>query len=194
MEARSDRAGRDSELTSYARHRPVQPVVQHHHSTVLRRQPSQSALDCVTVDDCSRSILLRRVLFTRSTAAAGSGGSRASSLGVAGVYQHATRPCIEGLRIAEARKVQPDRQQRSLRCVVGKVTVAQDATRSRAEPLRDGVGEGCEGVVVPALSSGDQRAIHVDTVVLPRANRIGAPTEAALGVSPEAAFGVVVAP
>lgn len=91
------------------------------------------------------------------------------ALGVASAHQEPVRPGLEACRVAQLWKVLPNAQQRLLRCVLGKVEVAQDPARHGQVLIRDLGGEVGKRRLVSVLSSdheiGIQWPIHSGAVI-----------------------------
>ena len=85
------------------------------------------------------------------------------SLGVAGAHEEPVRPGLKAGRVAELRKVPPDREQRLLRRILGEVEVAQDPARHGKVPIGDlGRKEGVR-LLVTSLSSDHEIGIHASS-------------------------------
>src|SRR5215217_5969416 len=100
--------------------RLVEVVVEDHDRPMIKRQAPEAALELVAINDpletgISAFFVDGQHPEVRRPA------TLLPALRVAGVHEEPVRPGVETSRVVELRKVLPDREQRLLRRVVGKV-------------------------------------------------------------------------
>jgi hypothetical protein len=82
------------------------------------------------------------------------------ALGVAGAHEEPVRPGLKAGRVAQLRKISPDRQQRLLRRVLGEADVAQDPVRDRVQPPTGSDREARECLLIAALRRLHELDVH----------------------------------
>ena len=131
-----------------------------HHRPMIDGQPPEAPLELVAIDDGAQPIRSRR-LVSRQETEVGCPAAGPAPFRVASADQEPVRPGVKTRRVAELRKVPPDREQRLLRRVLGKVDVTQDPVRHGMEAVAGSDGEAREGLPVTPLRPFHQICVHL---------------------------------
>src|SRR4029450_4183055 len=86
----------------------------------------------------------------------------APSLGVAGMNEDSSAPCLEAVRVPQLGQLAPDGQERVLHGVLCEADVAQDPVGHHEQPVAHLMHQAGKGVAVAPLGSPDEVSIHVD--------------------------------
>jgi hypothetical protein len=139
MESGMCRPGRDAADLGDPLERQIEVVVEHHHRPVIHREAAEATLELVAIDDRAQVVVDWLVAWQQPQVRRPA--TLTAALGVAGAHEEPVRPGLEAGRVAELRDVLPDRNQRLLGRVLGKVQVAQDPARHGKEVIADLSGD-----------------------------------------------------
>jgi hypothetical protein len=127
---------------------------------MVQRESPEGTLELVAIDDLARAIDHHRFV-NRQQPDVRRPAAGLPALGVAGAHEEPIRPGLEAGRVTKLGKVLPDAEQRLLRRVLGQIDVAQNSMRHRQEPIRDGIDQVGECLLVSALCTGHEIGVHV---------------------------------
>jgi hypothetical protein len=159
MKSRSDRARRNPEQVGDLRRGVSDEVVQHKDRALVRREPSEAALQLVAVGHAEQVVRSDRGVEWQNAEIGGS-TTFTRRLGDAHVRQEAMDPRVEPVRIAEARKVTPGDHQRVLQGILGPIDISEDPMRDREESVAAESDQVDERRLVSVLRRLDEVAIH----------------------------------
>ncbi len=159
MKSRSDGARRNAEQIGDLRWGVSDEVVQYEDRALVRREPSEAALQLVAVRHAEQVVRSDRGIEWQD-AEIGGATTFTRRLGDAYVRQKAMDPGVEPVRIAEARKVTPGDHQRILQGILGPIDIPEDPMRDREEAVTPEPDQVDECRLVTALCRFDEVAIH----------------------------------
>lgn len=144
----------------------VQVVVEHDDRAMVDREPTESPLELIAIDDRSGAVG-HGAMGIREERQVRRPPPLSAGLDVAGPNDEPVRPGLEPFRVAQGRQVPPDGEQRLLRRVFGEVRVAQDPLSDRVEAVADRSDEVTEGLLVPALGLDHDSGVHASPPTAP---------------------------
>ena len=124
-------------------------VAEHQDRTLLRLQPLERAIHDVAIDDAHELVGRDLILEPEDLHAVAT--PLATSMLDAHVGEHALKPEVEPVRIAEVRQVAPGDHQRVLQGILGPVDVVQDPPRDGEQAIDATAEQVDEGDLVTAL-------------------------------------------
>jgi len=170
-------ADRDSEDVGHPLERQVEIVVEHDDGAMIEREPAEASFELIAVDD-RRQVIPGRWLLGLEQPDVRRPTPLPSPFRVARVHEKPVRPGLEASRLAQLRKVLPDRDQRLLGRVLGKIEVPQDPARHGEEPVGDLSGDHGVRTLVAALCPYHELGVHAPStpdgrLVRPPVTRLG---------------------
>jgi len=159
MESRSDRPRRNAEQVGDLRRGVSDEVVEHEDRALVRREPSEAALQLVAISHAQQVVRSDRGIEWQD-AEIGGATTLTRRLGDANVGEEAMDPRVEPVRIAEARQVPPGDHQRVLQGILGPIDISEDPVREREESVTAELDEVDERRLVSVLRRYDEVAIH----------------------------------
>jgi hypothetical protein len=159
MKSRSNRARRNAEHVGDLRRGVSDEVVQHEDRALVRREPSEAALQLVAVGHAEQVVRSDRGVEGQN-AEIGGATTFTRCLGDANVRQEAMDPGVEPVRIAEAREVTPGDHQRILQGILGPIDISEDPMRDREESVTAEFDQVDKRRLVPVLRRYHEVAIH----------------------------------
>jgi len=146
---------------------------------LIDRQSAKSAIDLVTQGGRMLAVRLRLGIDGKQRNLERGPPPLATRGPVAGPDEDAVHPRVEAIRVPEAAKIEPGRDERVLYGVVGTVRVTDDQPRESDETLDGACGELGEGVMVAFPGPDDEVSLHgpclVDAATRPRSASMGSP-------------------
>jgi len=141
--------------------RQPQIEVEDHGGSMLRLQAPEAALELVAV--CHRSGRIVHGRFGPDDLDLCRPPSSMTALIGACIDEQPTKPCIESLRVTQARQFTPGVDECLLHGILREMGVAEDQPGDREEPVRGTDRERFERVVITALGRLDEASIHSGT-------------------------------
>ena len=125
----------------------------------IRLEPSEATIELVSIRDAQELIRRGRAVHGEHVQVVDPLALPAG-FGDAHVGEEPVDPCVEPVRIAEARQVTPGDHQRFLQGILGPVDVSQDPMRDREEAPASKANQVDERRLIASLRRHDEIAIH----------------------------------
>ena len=159
VEPRLDGPEGHAELGGNLGERQAEVVVEDEDRALLQRQPPESALHRVTLEDGAVVVASRRLIGWEQSNV-GRPVATALGLSVACVDEEAPQPGVEAIDIPELRQLPPGEDERLLDGVFREPEIAQDPIRNREESIASGARQAGKGVLISGSRSLDEGNLH----------------------------------